>query len=77
MSTPSSIRNTQDAQEIVLGVWNNYADRTPQRVKLIDAFMAFLIMVGALQFAYCVLAGNYVSSKDIKQYACWGLMMLL
>jgi hypothetical protein len=42
-------------------VWNNYVEKTPQRVKLIDAFMLFLIVVGALQFGYCVLAGNYVS----------------
>lgn len=34
---------------------------TPQRVKLIDAFMAFLVVVGVLQFVYCVLVGNYVS----------------
>lgn len=27
---------------------------------LLDAFMAFLVLVGAVQFAYCVLAGNYV-----------------
>lgn len=45
-------------------MWNNYVDKTPQRVKLIDAFMLFLIVVGALQFAYCVLAGNYVSTID-------------
>lgn len=34
--------------------------RTPQRVKLLDAFMAFLVAVGVLQFAYCVVGGNYV-----------------
>jgi oligosaccharyltransferase complex subunit epsilon len=59
---PTSIRNTQDAQQIAQGVWNNYVEKTPQRVKLIDAFMLFLIIVGALQFGYCVLAGNYVSA---------------
>lgn len=30
-------------------------------MKLIDAFMGFLILVGGLQFVYCVLVGNYVS----------------
>ena len=38
----------------------HYRDTTPQRTKLLDAFMAFLVAVGALQFVYCVLAGNYV-----------------
>jgi hypothetical protein len=56
----AQIRNAQDAQQIALGVWNNYVEKTPQRVKLLDAFMAFLIVVGVLQFVYCVIAGNYV-----------------
>jgi oligosaccharyltransferase complex subunit epsilon len=38
----------------------HYVDTTPQRTKLVDAFMAFLVAVGVLQFVYCVVAGNYV-----------------
>lgn len=30
-------------------------------MKLVDAFLAFLVLVGVLQFGYCVLGGNYVS----------------
>lgn len=57
-----SVAKTNDAGQIARHVWANYARKTPQRVKLVDAFMAFLVVVGALQFAYCVLGGNYVSS---------------
>lgn len=60
-SSKASIKNAQDAQQILQGVYNNYVDNTPQRVKLIDTFMVFLMLVGALQFVYCVIAGNYVS----------------
>lgn len=53
---------TKDGWEQVVGnLWDHYVKDTPQRTKLIDAFMAFLVVVGALQFLYCVLAGNYVS----------------
>jgi len=51
--------NNQSPQEIALGIWQNYLDTTPQRTKLIDVFMAFLVVVGVLQFVYCVIAGNY------------------
>ncbi|KAL2041360.1 hypothetical protein N7G274_005742 [Stereocaulon virgatum] len=51
--------NNQSAQEIALQIWTNYLNTTPQRVKLIDVFMAFLVVVGGLQFIYCVLVGNY------------------
>lgn len=59
-STKSAIRNSNDAQEIALAAWDRYVQDTPQRVKLIDVFMAFLIVVGALQFLYCIIGGNYV-----------------
>jgi len=47
-------------QDIALGIWQSYLDTTPQRTKLIDTFMAFLVLVGVLQFVYCVLVGNFV-----------------
>ncbi|KAJ4288016.1 oligosaccharyltransferase complex subunit epsilon [Kalmusia sp. IMI 367209] len=55
----SSRSGSLDAQEIVQGVWNKYVEKTPQRVKLLDSFMVFLIVVGVLQFAYCLLVGNF------------------
>lgn len=55
-------KDNQSPQEVALGIWQNYLDTTPQRTKLIDVFMGFLIVVGVLQFVYCVIAGNYVCS---------------
>ncbi|KAF1975167.1 DAD-domain-containing protein, partial [Bimuria novae-zelandiae CBS 107.79] len=48
-----------DAQAIVQDVWGKYVDKTPQRVKLLDCFMGFLIVVGVLQFVYCLIVGNF------------------
>lgn len=67
-STPSSnaaLKNKNDAYSIVMGIWQNYLDKTPQRTKLVDTFMAFLVVVGVLQFVYCVIAGNFVSSTAL------------
>ncbi|KAF2029992.1 defender against death DAD protein [Setomelanomma holmii] len=60
-STParSSKPSSNNAQDILQGIWNKYVDRTPQRVKLLDTFLAFLVVVGALQFFYVVLVGNF------------------
>lgn len=46
--------------KVLQNIYNHYMDATPQRTKLIDVFLVFLLVVGALQFLYCVLAGNYV-----------------
>ncbi|KAM3065972.1 oligosaccharyltransferase complex subunit epsilon [Clarireedia jacksonii] len=62
-STPVKIpskHSHQSPQEVALSIWRNYLDKTPQRTKLIDVFMAFLVVVGGLQFLYCILVGNYV-----------------
>ncbi|KAH6659928.1 DAD family-domain-containing protein [Truncatella angustata] len=45
--------------QIALNIVEYYQKNTPQRTKLIDVFMVFLVAVGGLQFLYCILAGNY------------------
>ncbi|KAH9243166.1 hypothetical protein K456DRAFT_1854276 [Colletotrichum gloeosporioides 23] len=65
-SQPKAVPNTkissggaQDWDKVLANIYNHYVNNTPQRTKLIDVFMVFLVAVGALQFLYCVLAGNY------------------
>ncbi|KAF2403946.1 defender against death DAD protein [Trichodelitschia bisporula] len=55
----TNLKHASSAADIVNGAWSNYLAHTPQRVKLLDAFLAFLVGVGALQFVYCVIVGNY------------------
>ncbi|KEY70643.1 hypothetical protein S7711_02246 [Stachybotrys chartarum IBT 7711] len=57
----AALKSTGSANwDQVLGnIYTYYTKETPQRTKLIDVFLAFLAAVGALQFVYCVLAGNY------------------
>jgi len=59
----------QTWDKIFGNVLQHYLDTTPQRTKLLDAFMAFLVAVGALQFLYCILAGNYV--RDTPPFFLW------
>ena len=59
-SSSAPTQTAQTAQTVLFDLWQRYLNTTPQRVKLIDVFMAFLVVVGGLQFVYCVLVGNYV-----------------
>ncbi|KPM41768.1 hypothetical protein AK830_g4808 [Neonectria ditissima] len=57
---PSASKNSAANWDKVLqNICNHYIKETPQRTKLVDVFLLFLVAVGALQFLYCVLAGNY------------------
>ncbi|KAI4090534.1 MAG: hypothetical protein LQ344_004675 [Seirophora lacunosa] len=58
-SSTTIAAGSNDASAIAAALYNTYWDKTPQRVKLLDAFMAFLVVVGGLQFLYCVAVGNY------------------
>lgn len=58
-SAPSTI-NATNWDKVVLNIYDHYLTHTPQRTKLLDVFLGFLVVVGALQFLYCILAGNYV-----------------
>ncbi|KAJ5231688.1 uncharacterized protein N7469_006276 [Penicillium citrinum] len=58
-SGPATLKTNASAAEIATHVWQQYITSTPQRTLLLDAFMVFLVLVGGLQFLYCVLAGNY------------------
>lgn len=50
----------QNRDQVIRNIYDHYMTQTPQRTKLIDVFMAFLVAVGGIQFLYCVVAGNYV-----------------
>ncbi|EAS33596.1 oligosaccharyl transferase subunit Dad1 [Coccidioides immitis RS] len=58
-ATPVAFTTKSPPQDIILGIWQRYLVQTSQRTKMLDAFMAFLVLVGGVQFVYCVLAGNY------------------
>ncbi|KAK4205345.1 DAD family-domain-containing protein [Triangularia verruculosa] len=57
--TSASAPVSQTWDKVVSNLTSHYQKSTPQRTKLLDAFMAFLVLVGVLQFVYCVVAGNY------------------
>ncbi|KAL2113332.1 hypothetical protein VUR80DRAFT_4384 [Thermomyces stellatus] len=58
ISTPSKSQSLQ-WDRVVSDVVSHYVKTTPQRTKLIDMFMAYIAVVGALQFLYCLIAGNF------------------
>ncbi|KAF3919767.1 hypothetical protein ABW20_dc0108425 [Dactylellina cionopaga] len=55
--------------DVAQAIWEKYRTNTPQRTKLIDVFMVFLVAVGIVQFVYCVLAGNYPFNAFLAGFA--------
>lgn len=64
----STLSPRSSPQDIIIHVWNKYVQDTPSRTILLDVFMAWLVVIGVLQFLYCVLAGNYVCSMPRRNF---------
>ncbi len=59
-AAPNTLSPRSSPQDIAFHVWNRYLQDTPSRTILLDVFLAFIALNGAVQFVYCILAGNYV-----------------
>ena len=44
---------------VLKDLWRRYHEDTPQRLKLIDAYLAYVMMTGIVQFVYCCLVGTF------------------
>ena len=38
---------------------NEYQISTPKKLKLIDAYLVYVLLTGIIQFAYCLLVGTF------------------
>lgn len=60
LSKPSSQSSVQSQPaNAMTQLWDAYATSTPARLKLIDAFLVFVMFSGIACFAYCVLIADF------------------
>ncbi|KAH9962415.1 DAD family-domain-containing protein [Russula dissimulans] len=50
-------------------LWATYLDATSSRLKLIDAFLVFLVLTGVVQFVYCVLVTSFPFNAFLAGFA--------
>lgn len=57
--------------------YNNYIETLTPRLKLIDVFLAFLVLLGVLQFVYMLLVGNFPYNAFLGGFiSCVGQFVL-
>ncbi|XP_028898867.1 dolichyl-diphosphooligosaccharide--protein glycosyltransferase subunit DAD1 [Zeugodacus cucurbitae] len=44
---------------IVEKYYNDYVENTPRKLKLVDTYLAYVLLTGVIQFAYCCLVGTF------------------
>ncbi|XP_072479424.1 dolichyl-diphosphooligosaccharide--protein glycosyltransferase subunit DAD1 isoform X1 [Notamacropus eugenii] len=54
-----------------------YMSSTPQRLKLLDAYLLYILLTGALQFGYCLLVGTFPFNSFLSGFiSCVGSFIL-
>lgn len=39
--------------------YDEYANNTPKKLKIIDAYLLYVLLTGVVQFLYCCLVGTF------------------
>ncbi|XP_060830251.1 dolichyl-diphosphooligosaccharide--protein glycosyltransferase subunit DAD1 [Bombus pascuorum] len=47
------------ALTVIAKFWQEYAKSTPKKLKIIDAYLLYVFLTGAIQFVYCCLVGTF------------------
>nr|CAF74918.1 defender against cell death 1-like molecule [Suberites domuncula] len=56
---------------------NEYKSRTPVRLKLVDAYLSYVMLTGIIQFAYCLLVGTFPFNSFLSGFiSCVGSFIL-
>ncbi|KAK7500285.1 hypothetical protein BaRGS_00008508 [Batillaria attramentaria] len=50
---PESLRS------VIVKFYDEYMQTTPKKLKLIDAYLFYVVLTGVIQFAYCCLVGTF------------------
>ena len=70
MGTP---KTEHSACEILGRIYDDYEKTTPTNIKLIDAYLAFVVATGVIQFAYLCIAGSFPFNAFISGFiSCVG-----
>ncbi|XP_022910296.1 dolichyl-diphosphooligosaccharide--protein glycosyltransferase subunit DAD1 [Onthophagus taurus] len=61
--------------------YTEYATKTPKKLKIIDAYLLYILLTGIVQFVYCLLVGtfpfNSFLSGFISSVSCFVLAVCL
>ncbi|KAK7881821.1 hypothetical protein WMY93_030230 [Mugilogobius chulae] len=54
-----------------------YTTTTPTRLKVVDAYLLYILLTGALQFLYCLLVGTFPFNSFLSGFiSCVGSFIL-
>lgn len=44
---------------VLMKFYDDYTNNTPKKLKMIDAYLFYIVLTGVIQFLYCCLVGSF------------------
>ena len=68
---------TASLTNVVTKFYEEYAKTTPSKLKLIDAYLFYILLTGVVQFLYCCLVGTFPFNSFLSGFiSCVGSFVL-
>eukprot|EP01132_Coremiostelium_polycephalum_P001548 gene1548-1955_t len=62
---------------IIKSFFENYQNKTPQKLKIIDLFLLYTFFTGVIVFGYCCLVGTFPFNSFLASFiSCVGTFIL-
>ncbi|XP_019960911.1 dolichyl-diphosphooligosaccharide--protein glycosyltransferase subunit DAD1 [Paralichthys olivaceus] len=62
---------------VVARFLEEYGSSTPNKLKVVDAYLLYILLTGALQFLYCLLVGTFPFNSFLSGFiSCVGSFIL-
>ncbi len=62
---------------VLVKFYDEYAKTTPSKLKLIDAYLLYILLTGVVQFLYCCLVGTFPFNSFLSGFiSCVGSFVL-
>jgi len=63
--------------EVLTDFYAKYKSKTPQRLKLVDAYLAYVMITGIILFVYCCIVGTFPFNSFLAGFiSCVGSFVL-
>ena len=72
-----AVMSAEGIVSVVQQFLQTYRERTPTKLKLVDAYLAYVMLTGIIQFAYCALVGTFPFNSFLSGFiSCVGSFVL-
>uniref|UniRef100_T1DJ44 Dolichyl-diphosphooligosaccharide--protein glycosyltransferase subunit DAD1 n=1 Tax=Psorophora albipes TaxID=869069 RepID=T1DJ44_9DIPT len=57
-------------KDVLTKFYDDYATNTPKKLKIVDAYLLYILLTGITQFVYCCLVGTFPFNSFLAGFIC-------